>query len=37
MHAALEVNFPNDASALVATIEIVGAIDSPAVEVAAGS
>jgi ureidoacrylate peracid hydrolase len=37
MHAALEVNIPNYASALVTTSQIVGAIDSPAVNVAAGS
>ena len=38
MHAALEVNIPNYASAIVTTNEIVDAIDSPAsAEVASGS
>jgi ureidoacrylate peracid hydrolase len=38
MHAALEVNLPNYASAIVTTNDIVAAIASPAaVEVAAGS
>src|SRR5580692_4769664 len=38
MYAALEVNIPNYANAIVATNEIVGAIGSPAgVEVASGS
>jgi ureidoacrylate peracid hydrolase len=38
MHAALEVNIPNYASAIVTTNEIVDAIDSPAgMEVASGS
>ena len=37
MHAALEVNLPNYASAIVTTNEIVAAIASPDVEVTAGS
>jgi nicotinamidase-related amidase len=37
MHAALEVNIPNYASALVTTSEIIGVIDSGGVEVVAGS
>ena len=37
MHAALEVNIPNYASALVTTNEIIGAIDSGGLEVSARS
>jgi ureidoacrylate peracid hydrolase len=38
MHAALEVNLPNYASAIVTTDEILGSLASPAgVEVAAGA
>src|SRR5580658_1970896 len=37
MHAALEVNIPNYASALVTTSEIIAVIDSGGVEVVAGS